>query len=89
LFPDSVTGDERLRKMFLFVMVGVDAPVASSASTTRGVPGLDRLIGVDGVVVDPGAPISCTRRRAVKMSSSVNRLNGILRYDCDRLSQIL
>ena len=76
LLPDSVTVEERLRKIFLLV-IGVDAPDGISNSTALpGVAGLEAVRGVDGLVVEVGAPINWTRRSAVNMSSSVKRLKG-------------
>jgi len=71
-----VTGEERLRNTFLFVIgeevpVGLDVPLACP-----GVVGLEDVNGVDGFVTEVAGPISWTLRNAVKMSSSVKRLNG-------------
>ena len=60
LLPDSVTVDERLRNMFLFV-IGVEVPVGVSGTplTLRpGVVGREAVKGVEGFVGENGAPIN-------------------------------
>jgi len=72
-------GEVRVRKMFLFVR-GVETPVSTGDEFPLmvifggGVVGRESC-GVVGEVVK-APPMSCTRRRAVKMSSSVKRLKG-------------
>jgi len=72
-------GEARLRKMFLFVR-GVEVPVAMGVESPLtvifggGVVGRETC-GVVGEVVN-APPMSCTRRSAVKISSSVKRLKG-------------
>src|SRR5579862_4774859 len=78
LEPEDVMAEERLRKMFWFiggVLGGVTA--ASSLMITVGESAL--AIGggcVAGVPSSESDPMSWTRRRAVKISSSVKRPKG-------------
>lgn len=72
-----MTVEFRLRKTFLLVIIGVDVPVGvSGAARAPGVAGREAVNGVEGFVVDVAAPMSWTLWRAVKISSSVKRLNG-------------